>query len=151
MDASFEAIESAPNCCPACGSEVTIQPSGPAGDFPCPHCGHLLWFLRQSVEGVAILAFLPGQMCDWESVEQVDDVVGAIGDSRRIVLNLSHLRSVSAAFLGMLVRLHRRMVSAQATLRICGVRPESLEVFKVTKLDKVFSIHYNEQNALKSF
>lgn len=90
-------------------------------------------------------------MCDWEAVEQVDDVVAVIGNSRRVVLNLSHLRSVSASFLGMLVRLHRRMVTAQAALKICGLRRESLEVFQVTKLDKVFSIHYNEQNALKSF
>lgn len=151
MDASSETIENAPNCCPACGSEATIQPSGPAGDFPCPHCGHLLWFLRQSIEGVPVLTFLPGQMCDWEAVEQVQDVVAAIGNSRRVLLNLSRLRSVSASFLGMLVRLHRRMASAQTALRICGLRPESLEVLQVTKLDKVFSIHYNVQNALKSF
>jgi anti-anti-sigma factor len=90
-------------------------------------------------------------MCDWESVDQVDDVVAAIGNSRRVVVNLSRLRSVSASFLGMLVRLHRRLVSTQAALKICGLRRESLEVFHVTKLDKVLSIHYNEQNALKSF
>jgi anti-sigma B factor antagonist len=151
MDVSAEVIESAPNCCPACGSEVAFQPSGPAGDFRCPRCGCLLWFLRKSVDGVAILTFLPGSMCDRESVEQVDDVVSAIRSSRGAVLNLSHLRFVSAFFLGLLVRLHLRMVSAQATLTICGLRPESLEVFQVTKLDEVFSIHYNEQNALKSF
>jgi len=151
MDVSFESIEGAPNCCPACGGEVTIQPSGPTGDFPCPHCGHLLWYLRRSVREVAILTFLPGQMCEWESVDQVDDVIAAIGNSSRVVVNLSRLRSVSASFLGMLVRLHRRMAAAQAALRICGVRPESLQVFQVTKLDKVLSIHYNEQNALKSF
>ncbi len=150
MDVSFESIESAPNCCPACGGEVTIQPSGPTGDFPCPHCGHVVWYLRRSIEGVTILTFLPGQMCEWESVDQVDDVIAAIGNSSRVVVNLSRLRSVSASFLGMLVRLHRRMATAQAALRICGVRRESLQVFKVTKLDRILSIHYNEQNALNS-
>ncbi len=151
MEDSFEAIESAPNCCPACGSEVTPQPSGPAGDFPCPHCGHLVWYLRRSVDGVTILTFLPGQMCEWESVDQVDDVVAAIGRSSRVVVNLARLRSISASLLGMLVRLHRRMASAQAALKICGLRPESLQVFQVTKLDRILSIHYNERNALKSF
>jgi anti-sigma B factor antagonist len=151
MDASFEVIENAPNCCPSCGSELTIQASSLAENSPCPHCGHPLWFLRQSVEGIAVLTFLPGQISDWESVDQVDDVIAAIGNSPRVVVNLSRLRSVSAAFLGMLVRLHRRMVSAQAALKICGLRRESLEVFRMTKLDKLLSIHYNEQNALKSF
>lgn len=151
MEASFEVIENASNRCPACGRELTIQPSSLAEDSPCPHCGRPLWFLRQSVQGITVLTFLPGQICEWESVDQVDDVIVAIGDSRRVIVNLARLRSVSAAFLGMLVRLHRRMVSAQAALKICGLRRESLEVFKMTKLDKVLSIHYNEENAFKSF
>ena len=151
MDDSSSAIENAPNCCPACGGEATIRPAGPAGDFPCPHCGHLLWFLRKSVEGVVIFTFLPGLMSDSESVEKVDEVVSALGNSSRVVLNLSHLRFVSGFFLGMLVRFHLRMVSARAALKICGLRPGNLEVFQVTKLDKLFHIHYNEQNALKSF
>jgi anti-sigma B factor antagonist len=151
MEASFEVIENAPNCCPACGNELTIQPSSRAEDSPCPHCGRPVWFLRQSVDGITVLSFLPGQICEWESVDRVDDVIAAIGNSQRVIVNLSRLRSVSAAILGMLVRLHRRLVSAQAALKICGLRRESLEVFKMTKLDKVLSIHYNEQNALKSF
>jgi acyl carrier protein len=37
--------EGAFNRCPLCASEVCIEPSQPAGDAPCPNCGHLLWFL----------------------------------------------------------------------------------------------------------
>jgi anti-sigma B factor antagonist len=151
MEASFELIENAPYCCPACGSEITIQPSTMSEESPCPHCGQVLWFLRQSIESITVLTFLPGQTSEWESVDRVDEVVAAIGSSLRIVVNLSRLRSVSAAVLGMLVRLHRRMTSVQAAVKICGLRRESLEVFKMTKLDKVLSIHYNEQNALNSF
>jgi signal recognition particle GTPase len=33
-----------PNVCPVCGHHVRIAPSQPAGDAPCPRCGHLLWF-----------------------------------------------------------------------------------------------------------
>lgn len=32
------------NRCPVCGSVVSIEPSLPTGDAPCPRCGHLLWF-----------------------------------------------------------------------------------------------------------
>ena len=31
-----------------CGSDVTIEPSIPFGDAPCPYCGVLLWFLTGS-------------------------------------------------------------------------------------------------------
>src|SRR5262245_48241819 len=30
--------------CPMCGSELTLEPSVPPGDAPCPNCGCLVWF-----------------------------------------------------------------------------------------------------------
>ena len=41
--------ESIPNCCPACGKPVAIEPR----ETPCPHCHHLLWFVRKPVGDVA--------------------------------------------------------------------------------------------------
>ncbi len=36
------------NHCPVCGSDITIEPSVPFGDAPCPNCGVLLWFFAAS-------------------------------------------------------------------------------------------------------
>lgn len=32
-----------PSNCPLCGAVANIEYSDPAGDAPCPSCGHLLW------------------------------------------------------------------------------------------------------------
>jgi acyl carrier protein len=45
--------EGEPNRCPVCQALVCIEPSHPAGDAPCPHCGVLLWFLPTSA-GVSL-------------------------------------------------------------------------------------------------
>jgi len=45
MRISSRTPEGLPNRCPICGNEVCIEPSLPFGDAPCPHCGHLLWFI----------------------------------------------------------------------------------------------------------
>jgi hypothetical protein len=37
--------EGQPNICPVCGKYLQIEPSSPAGDAPCPHCGCLLWYV----------------------------------------------------------------------------------------------------------
>src|SRR5262245_34209097 len=37
--------EGEPVRCPICGAGVRVEPSTPAGDSPCPNCGHLLWFV----------------------------------------------------------------------------------------------------------
>jgi hypothetical protein len=44
MEPSSRTPEGLPNRCPVCGNEIAIDPSRPAGDAPCPYCGHLLWF-----------------------------------------------------------------------------------------------------------
>jgi hypothetical protein len=45
MNISSRTPEGQPNVCPVCGKHVQIEPSSPAGDAPCPHCGSLLWFV----------------------------------------------------------------------------------------------------------
>jgi acyl carrier protein len=35
--------EGFPSRCPVCGAETPLEFSDPAGDAPCPNCGHLLW------------------------------------------------------------------------------------------------------------
>ena len=31
---------------PVCATHIRLEPSRPAGDAPCPCCGHLLWFIE---------------------------------------------------------------------------------------------------------
>jgi acyl carrier protein len=45
MSVSSRTPEGLPNECPVCGKPVSLEPSAPLGDAPCPHCGHLLWFV----------------------------------------------------------------------------------------------------------
>jgi serine/threonine protein kinase len=47
MIISSRTPEGLPNRCPVCGTNVRIEPSNPAGDAPCPQCGHLLWFVNR--------------------------------------------------------------------------------------------------------
>lgn len=35
--------EGEPAKCPVCGNVVSVEPSRPHGDAPCPNCGSLLW------------------------------------------------------------------------------------------------------------
>lgn len=48
MFISSRTPEGQPAHCPLCGSEFKIEPSRPAGDAPCPNCGHLLWLAKGS-------------------------------------------------------------------------------------------------------
>jgi hypothetical protein len=46
MVISSRTPEGWPNKCPVCLKPFRLEPSDPAGEAPCPHCGSLVWFSR---------------------------------------------------------------------------------------------------------
>jgi anti-sigma B factor antagonist len=53
--------------------------------------------------------------------------------------------------LGLLGQLHRKIGAGRGRLKMCGIRPEIMQVFKITSLDKLFSIHKDAPAALATF
>jgi anti-anti-sigma factor len=98
---------------------------------------------------VIVITFLPGLTYRYESLQQVDEVIKAVGRPCRLLLNMSHLRFVPSMFLGMLIELHRRMASSPS-VEVFGVEPESLRAFTATRLDELFRIYDDEQSAFAS-
>lgn len=39
--------------CPICQAIVSAEPSEPAGDAPCPKCGHLIWWFKNKLSPLA--------------------------------------------------------------------------------------------------
>lgn len=136
------------NHCPACRRELPLKPPADLGDEPCPHCGQLLWFVRKTAGSAVVLTLLPGLISGSEALQRANEIMAAAGNAPRLVLNLGHLRLISSMFLGMLIVIYRRMLRAERTLKLCGLRGDNLEPFRITKLDWLFDICENEEQAL---
>ena len=73
-------------------------------------------------------------------------------DNRRsIVLNFTNVEFLSSAALGKLITLDRKVKAHQGRLKLSNIRPEILEVFQITKLNKVFDIRGEEAEAVAAF
>jgi anti-sigma B factor antagonist len=73
-------------------------------------------------------------------------------DNRKsILLNFDGVEFLSSAALGKLITLDRKVKSHKGRLKMCNIRPEILDVFVVTKLNKVFDIRDGEAEALAAF
>jgi anti-sigma B factor antagonist len=70
---------------------------------------------------------------------------------RSILLDFADVEFLSSAALGKLITLDRKVKSAKGRLKMCNIRPEILEVFQVTKLNKVFDIRADESEAIAAF
>jgi anti-anti-sigma factor len=138
MVVSSRTPEGSPNLCPVCGSPTKIESSDPAGDAPCPHCGHLFRFTREDA-GDALFIKPTGTIL---GSEDLDTLIAKLLEKPgvRLVLDLSHVRYVSSDALAKLINFKKKLVGVKGELKIENLQPDLLEVFRITRLDQVFGI-----------
>jgi anti-sigma B factor antagonist len=68
-----------------------------------------------------------------------------------VLLDFGNVEFMSSAMLGLLGQLHRKISAGHGRLKMCSIRPEIFQVFKLTNLDKLFSIHKDAPTALPTF
>lgn len=69
-------------------------------------------------------------------------------DPSDMLIDFSNVEYLSSTMLGTLTRLFRQTHEQEGRIRLCSIRPDVLEVFKITKLDTIFEIYPDAQAAL---
>ncbi len=104
--------------------------------------------MRRPLGDAVVLTFHSGTGTDSDVFWRVDELRSGLEDFSRFVLDPSHLPNISSIFLGMLVRLHRTAVRDQERMRICGLRPEVMDVLGASMLGRPFEVYENAEEAL---
>jgi anti-sigma B factor antagonist len=68
-----------------------------------------------------------------------------------IVLNFENVNFLSSAVLRVLIKVNTAIAERHGKLRLCEIAPKILEVFKITRLNKVFDIRADVDTAVDSF
>ena len=103
---------------------------------------------------VTVVKFVDKKIIEEASIQELGaDLFGLVEqlNRRNILLDFSDVEFLSSAALGKLITLDRKVKSAKGRLKMCNIRPEILEVFQVTKLNKVFDIRSDEAEAIAAF
>ena len=106
------------------------------------------------VGDVTVVKFLDKKILDEAGIQELGAELFALieHDNRRsMVLNFSNVDFLSSAALGKLITLDRKVKSHKGRLKMSNIRPEILEVFQVTKLNRVFDIRGEEAEAISAF
>lgn len=143
--------------CTVCGYEVVVEPSAtPTRDAPCPDCGSLVWFTRPDELRVCagdLQAHLGGMYSLKDESDLPPDVVrvpegtvdGVVrlweeaGRPNELVLDFTGVKWFDSGCLGMIVRLHQRMMQSGGRMRISNLSTELRKLFELTKLDDMLS------------
>jgi anti-sigma B factor antagonist len=69
----------------------------------------------------------------------------------KILVNFSSVDFYSAAALGKLITLEKKVKANGGVLKLSNIRPEIYETFAITKLNRLFDIKDDEADALAAF
>jgi len=61
-------------------------------------------------------------------------------EHKRLVLNFANVKFMSSSFLGLLVKIHKRVIEMGGHLQLFNLDPKIHKVFEITQLVKVFDI-----------
>jgi anti-sigma B factor antagonist len=114
---------------------------------------HKSLYSVESMMGVQVVKLVPKQILDQLQISEIGQGLKDMIDqgTTKILLDFSNVDHLSSASLGMLITTKKQIEVNKGRFKLCSIKPPLLEVFKITRLDKVFSIYKNSDEALLSF
>jgi anti-sigma B factor antagonist len=81
-----------------------------------------------------------------EAGRELTDLVEAAAETKKLLLSFEGVEVMSSAMIFKLVLLNKLAKPCGVKLRFCDISPNVLEVFKITKLNRVFRILSSEDD-----
>jgi anti-sigma B factor antagonist len=104
--------------------------------------------------GVHVVHFVDKKIVDSGTIESLgDELTGLVLNEKKnmLLLNFDSVEFMSSAALNKLISLNKKVKDSAGQLKLCCLRPEIGEVFKITRLDRVFDIRKDEAAGLAAF
>ena len=107
-----------------------------------------------SIDPAVVIVFKPHEILSADVVGEMYSTLKDLARQARetkFVLDFSRVGYLSSSALGMLIGLQRDFAQRDREMKLAGINNENREVFRITKLDRVFDIYDDTQAALEAF
>jgi len=92
---------------------------------------------------VCIVTFEEENILEEPQIKKIEQALMPVikeNQERKLVLNFENVRFMSSAFLGLLVKVHKRVLEMGGHLQLFNLDPKIHKVFEITQLTKIFDI-----------
>ncbi|NLH15912.1 MAG: STAS domain-containing protein [Phycisphaerae bacterium] len=106
------------------------------------------------VDSVVVATFTSEKILEDVDIQALEKTLLPLVDQDRkplIILDFSNVKFLTSSVLGLLIRILKKVNEAGGGLRLCGINAKILEIFNITRLDKVFEIVSTREKALVEF
>jgi len=103
---------------------------------------------------VRVVEFTNNRILDEANIAEIGNGLAALIEERtnpKLLLDFNTVDHLSSAALGMLINADKKIKQKNGQLRLANIKPQIFEVFVITKLNKLFKILPNRDEALASF
>ncbi len=105
-------------------------------------------------EDVHIVEFADRKILEEPSISEIGDELAGLVEANpgsKLLLSFKNVEHLSSAALGTLITLNKKVEGVEGRLKLADISPQIYEVFKITRLNKLFEIHDSTQQALDAF
>jgi anti-sigma B factor antagonist len=103
---------------------------------------------------VTVVHFCEHRISDLLEIEKLGQELYQLVEQnarRKLVFDFSGVEFFSSAAIGKLISLHGKLKVRGGLMKLCNLRPEIFEVFRVCRLNRVFDIRQDKADAMRSF
>ena len=111
-------------------------------------------FKLRETEDVAVVTFTTPNIVEDETIQLMGSQLFRLVDEKnckKILVDFSMVKFLSAAALGKLITLEKKVKGRGSKLELCEVIDPIYEVFAITKLNKFFCIEASMEDGLRAF
>jgi anti-sigma B factor antagonist len=104
--------------------------------------------------GVHIVEFVVTNLVDQAEIDKIGRTMEELVESAghpKIVVNFANLNHVSSAMLGVLISMDKKIRAMKGEMRLAGIPASIMQVFKLTRLDKLLKIFDTVDQAVLRF
>jgi anti-sigma B factor antagonist len=105
-------------------------------------------------EEATIVTFTDEKILEERDIADLQEsLMGVIEQAEKVnlILDFSAVKFLSSTVLGLLIRASKKIYERDGQLRLCKISPRIYEIFKITRLTKIFDIYPDRAAAVASF
>jgi anti-sigma B factor antagonist len=105
-------------------------------------------------DDVSIVEFADRKILEELSIQEIGEELHQVVEAEpgiKLLLDFRNVDHLSSAALGMLITLNKRVKEQSGDLKLSDINRQIFEVFKITRLNRVFNIHETAEQALNEF
>lgn len=102
-------------------------------------------------EDCTIMGFVDKDILDQINIHEMGQEMYAVVESMpgiKLIVDFDGVMYLSSSALGKLISLKRKVEETDGTLKMCRIKREIMEVFRMTKLDTIFDIYRDLDSAM---